>query len=649
MSSLRVLECGRANRASTPQVRGSKKRLSAIFIVALNCITNSLLSENAARELQNCDAMEFFENRNVLSLRQMSMTKLATTVCRDPKILHFMKINGCASFVFPSKNAHLYLEVKNARKDTWMWKSLVRDVNFTPVDHHLRRDEPDEPDWQIKRNVLPFARWEELVKKRISSLPKLLQHELLDVIRLVSIEIDKWIKHHSLIWPKSSDIARNFQYEFQWDSLGKIDREKTAMKLILNKRLRITDRYILCVLYGLMDMIPIQEKVPDEIIQTYRRRELPLSMAFVGIEINYLERKDMFLTAGCEQRMTFLGDVLLKECLKWVFFEFSTLEQMVAFHSGPCQQPGQASRGILPNGHVRWLRGSGQQPCPSPGASGSEPHWLEFPMAGFQWLLFFWGLFSDQPGLMHVLYHEIDTGDKGPVVSRPYRYDRVKQGIIDYHIDKMLRDGTICPINSPYASPVVLTRKKNDLPPDSPEAYRFAIDYRKLNVITKYPRYPLPVIDDLLTNIPHTGVMSTLDLRSGYFLLAISPKNIEKTAFITRNGTFAFLRMPFGFSRAAPNFQKAIEIILEPVIGRFVLVYMDDVIITSPYFKDHLDHLNQVFTLLRDAGLTLNKEKCHFARDKLKYLGLIIIKDGIETDSNKIKEITEMRPPKNNR
>ncbi|GFU54680.1 hypothetical protein TNCV_2161461 [Trichonephila clavipes] len=66
-------------------------------------------------------------------------------------------------------------------------------------------------------------------------------------------------------------------------------------------------------------------------------------------------------------------------------------------------------------------------------------------------------------------------------MSRPYRYDRVKQGIIDYHIDKMLRDGTICPINSPYASPVVLTRKKNDLSPDSPEAYRFAIDYRKLN------------------------------------------------------------------------------------------------------------------------------------------------------------------------
>ncbi|GFS73243.1 retrovirus-related Pol polyprotein from transposon 297 [Trichonephila clavipes] len=225
-------------------------------------------------------------------------------------------------------------------------------------------------------------------------------------------------------------------------------------------------------------------------------------------------------------------------------------------------------------------------------------------------------LFSDQPGLTHVLYHEIDTGDKGPVVSRPYSRSNTKE---------------------------------NDLPTDSPEAYRFAIDYRKLNVITKYPRYLLPVINDLLTNIPHTGIMFTQDLRSGYFQLAISPKDIEKMAFITRNGTFAILRMPFGLSGPAPNFQKAIDIILKPVIGRFVLVYMDDVIITLPSFKDHLDHLNQVFTLLRDAGLTLNKEKCHFARDKLKYLGLIISKDGIETDSNKIRAITEMRPPKNNR
>ncbi|GFX91455.1 uncharacterized protein TNCV_3545381 [Trichonephila clavipes] len=102
----------------------------------------------------------------------------------------------------------------------------------------------------------------------------------------------------------------------------------------------------------------------------------------------------------------------------------------------------------------------------------------------------FKGLFSDQPGLTRVLYHEIDTWDKGP---RPYRYDIVKEGIIDYHIEKMLQERMIRPIQSPYASPAVLTRKNNGLPPDSPEAYRFAIDYRKLNAITKYPRYPLMI------------------------------------------------------------------------------------------------------------------------------------------------------------
>ncbi|GFX54089.1 retrovirus-related Pol polyprotein from transposon opus [Trichonephila clavipes] len=151
----------------------------------------------------------------------------------------------------------------------------------------------------------------------------------------------------------------------------------------------------------------------------------------------------------------------------------------------------------------------------------------------------FKGLFSDKPGLTHVLYHEIDTRDQGPVMSRPYRYDSQTGGSRLSH-SKSVKEGTIRPIQSPYASPIVLTRKNNGLPPDSPEAYRFAIDYRKLNAITKYPRYPLPLIDELLTNIPFTTIMSTLDLRSGYFQLAVNPRDIEKTAFITRSGTFTF-------------------------------------------------------------------------------------------------------------
>ncbi|GFV13155.1 retrovirus-related Pol polyprotein from transposon 297 [Trichonephila clavipes] len=178
----------------------------------------------------------------------------------------------------------------------------------------------------------------------------------------------------------------------------------------------------------------------------------------------------------------------------------------------------------------------------------------------------FQGLFSDKPGLTHVLYHEIDAGDNPPVVSRPYHYDRVKQDILDYPVDKMLKEGSTVPIQSPYASQVVLCRKNNGLPLlDNPEVYRFAVDYRKLNAITKYPRYPLPLIDDLIMNNSHTDIMSALDLRSGYFQMAVNASDIVKTAFVRKNGTYAFRRMPFGVSGAAPNFQKAIDIILKPV------------------------------------------------------------------------------------
>ncbi|GFW36302.1 uncharacterized protein TNCV_1727301 [Trichonephila clavipes] len=156
----------------------------------------------------------------------------------------------------------------------------------------------------------------------------------------------------------------------------------------------------------------------------------------------------------------------------------------------------------------------------------------------------FQGLFSDKPGLTHVLYHEIDAGDNPPVVSRPYRYDRLKQEILDYHVDKMLKDVTIIPIQSPYASPVVLCRKNNGLhtPPDNPEAYRFAVNYRKLNAITKYPRYHLPLTDDLIMNIPHTGIMSALDLLSGYFQMVVNPSDIVKTECLSRK------RVPMHFT-----------------------------------------------------------------------------------------------------
>ncbi|GFW03102.1 retrovirus-related Pol polyprotein from transposon gypsy [Trichonephila clavipes] len=111
------------------------------------------------------------------------------------------------------------------------------------------------------------------------------------------------------------------------------------------------------------------------------------------------------------------------------------------------------------------------------------------------------------------------------------------------------------------------------------------------------------------------------------------------------NGPYAFHRKPFGLSGATPNFQKAIDIILKPVIRKFVNVYMDDVIISSLSFTQHIEHLKEVFRLLQDAGLTLNKEKYKFGCDEFKYLGLLIHKEGIKTDETKVRAIVKMKPP----
>ncbi|GFW08308.1 retrovirus-related Pol polyprotein from transposon opus [Trichonephila clavipes] len=130
--------------------------------------------------------------------------------------------------------------------------------------------------------------------------------------------------------------------------------------------------------------------------------------------------------------------------------------------------------------------------------------------------------------------------------------------------------------------------------------------------------------------------------------MAVNPSDIVKTAFVTKNATYAFRRMPFGLSGPAPNFQKAIDIILKPVIGKFVNVYMDDVIISSPSFTQHVKHLKEVFRL-HEVGLTLNKDKCKFGCDELKYLGLIINKEGIKTNETKVQAKVEMKPPRNSK
>ncbi|GFQ96074.1 uncharacterized protein TNCT_695471 [Trichonephila clavata] len=268
--------------------------------------------------------MAFFDRFPVLSLRQMSMAKLAETVCHDPEILDFVKYYGCVSFVFPSKETHLYLGVKSPKKEIWIWNHSL--IQFYLSNLYVRNELNFEADfWNIRRqNTLPFARWEKLVKERISSLPQLLKLELLDVIRSFSIELDKWIKYHSQVWPNFSEVARSAPYDFQWNSLGKIDLVRTASALIVNEMLDIKGRYILASLYNLMDKIPTGKKVPDEIVQKYSKlaeRRINIQKEWnpfsEAIHFNYFMRQNLFTVVSLEQKVLFLNTALSEECLQY--------------------------------------------------------------------------------------------------------------------------------------------------------------------------------------------------------------------------------------------------------------------------------------------------------------------------------------------
>ena len=203
----------------------------------------------------------------------------------------------------------------------------------------------------------------------------------------------------------------------------------------------------------------------------------------------------------------------------------------------------------------------------------------------------------------------------------------------------MLDTKLIRPSSSPWTSPVVLVRKKNG-------KLRFCVDYRKLNGITKKDAYPLPRIDDMLNTLKGSKWFSTLDLASGYWQVAMHPRDREKTAFVTRYGIYEFNVMPFGLCNAPATFQRLMDRVYQDIAWKFVVVYLDDTIIYSKSFDEHLEHLRETFIRIRQAGLKLNLEKCNFWMQSLPFLGHIVTSIGIAPDPQKIEAVQKIQPPK---
>ena len=234
----------------------------------------------------------------------------------------------------------------------------------------------------------------------------------------------------------------------------------------------------------------------------------------------------------------------------------------------------------------------------------------------------------------------IDVGGHPPIKQRPYRAPLAKRKEIDKQIDDMLKQDIIEVSKSPWASPVTLAPK-----PDN--SWRFCIDYRKLNAVTKAEASALPHIGDIMDSLGGSRYFSTLDLRSGYWQVLLDDKAKALTAFISHRGHFQYKRMPFGLKNAPAVFQRLMNQVLEPYIGKICFVYLDDIVVFSRTEEEHMEHLRLIFAALEQHNLKLKTSKCHLFREEVKLLGFIINREGITSDPVKTEAISKMAPPHN--
>ena len=211
-------------------------------------------------------------------------------------------------------------------------------------------------------------------------------------------------------------------------------------------------------------------------------------------------------------------------------------------------------------------------------------------------------------GKTDLVQMKVDTGDHSPIKLRPYRVPLNLRKEVDQNIENMLNDNVIKRSKSPWSFPLVVVQKKDG-------TSRMCVDFRKLNKITKAMSYPLPLIDDILAQLDKSKYFTTLDLKSGYWQVAMDPSDQEKTAFACHIGLYEFNVMPFGLTNAPGVFQQLMATVLEG-LEHFSTAYLDDIIIWSSSAEEHIRHIQQVFSRLRNHDLKLKLKKCSFSLQK---------------------------------
>ncbi|GJU15675.1 putative reverse transcriptase domain-containing protein, partial [Tanacetum coccineum] len=226
-----------------------------------------------------------------------------------------------------------------------------------------------------------------------------------------------------------------------------------------------------------------------------------------------------------------------------------------------------------------------------------------------------------------------------PVARAPYRLAPSEMKELSEQLKELSDKGFIRPSSSPWGAPVLFVKKKDG-------SFRMCIDYRELNKLTVKNRYPLPRIDDLFDQLQGSSVYSKINLRSGYHQLRVREEDIPKTAFRTRYGHYEFQVMPFGLTNAPAVFMDLMNRVCKPYLDKFVIVFIDDILIYSKNKQEHEEHLKLILELLKKEELYAKFSKCEFWIPKVQFLGHVIDSQGIHVDPAKIESIKDWASPK---
>ncbi|GJW26304.1 putative reverse transcriptase domain-containing protein [Tanacetum coccineum] len=217
-----------------------------------------------------------------------------------------------------------------------------------------------------------------------------------------------------------------------------------------------------------------------------------------------------------------------------------------------------------------------------------------------------------------------------PVARAPYRLAPSEMQELSNQLQELADQGFIRPSTSPWGAPVLFVKKKDG-------SFRMCIDYRELNKLTVKNRYPLPMIDDLFDQLQGSSTYSKIDLRSGYHQLRVRDEDIPKTAFRTRYGHYEFQVMPFGLTNAPAVFMDLMNRVCKPYLDKFVIVFIDDILIYSRNKEEHANHLRIILELLKKEKLYAKFSKCDFWISIVQFLGHVIDSQGIHVDPAKIE------------